>query len=82
MAVRTLTGGCFCGAGAHDARCAACGSFLWSVVADGAAVHVTLGSLVDAPSMTPDHHIFAGSKAPWDAILDDLPQYDGYRTTG
>src|SRR3954467_258306 len=30
---------------AHDARCKDCGSFLYSVVRDGAFVHVTLGTL-------------------------------------
>src|SRR5215475_8429882 len=32
---------------AHDARCSVCGSRLYSVVRDGAFVHVTLGTLVD-----------------------------------
>jgi hypothetical protein len=53
-----------------------CGSFLYSVVRDGKWVHVTLGSLDDAPSRLPDHHIFVGSKAPWEQICDDLPQFD------
>lgn len=61
---------------ANDTRCAACGSFLFSVVRDGAYAHVTMGSLVDAPSIRPQCHIFVGSKAPWDEILDDLPQFD------
>ena len=37
-----------------------------------------LGSLVDAPSLTPTAHIFVGSKAPWYEILDDLPQHEEY----
>ena len=60
----------------HDVRCATCGSFLYSVVRDGAFVHVAMGSLTDAPSIQPAHHIFVGSKAPWFTITDDLPQYD------
>ena len=60
----------------NDTRCAACGSLLYSVVRDGAYVHVALGSLVDAPSIRPTHHIFVGSKAPWFEITDDLPQFD------
>ncbi|MFC3677005.1 GFA family protein [Ferrovibrio xuzhouensis] len=60
---------------AHDARCRRCGSLLWSVVRDGAFVHVTLGTLTDAPSIRPGCHIFTGSKAPWFTITDDLPQY-------
>jgi hypothetical protein len=60
----------------NDTRCRACGSFLFSVVRDGAFVHVAMGSLVDAPSIRPTEHIFVGSKAPWFEITDDLPQFD------
>ncbi len=64
--------------GLNDTRCRACGSFLFSVVNDGAFVHVSLGSLVDAPTLRPTHHIFVGSKAAWYDITDDLPQFDEY----
>ena len=64
--------------GLNDTRCAACGSLLFSVVADGDLVHVAMGSLVDAPSLRPTKHIFVGSKAPWFEITDDLPQNDEY----
>jgi hypothetical protein len=64
----------------NDTRCGACGSLLFSVVRDGAYVHVALGSLVDAPSLRPTKHIFVGSKAPWFEITDDLPQYEEYAT--
>jgi hypothetical protein len=64
----------------NDTRCAACGSFLFSVVRDGAFVHVAMGSLVDAPTIRPTKHIFVGSKAPWFEITDDLPQFDEYAT--
>jgi hypothetical protein len=60
----------------NDTRCGACGSFLFSVVRDGAFVHVSMGSLVDAPTIRPTHHIFVGSKAAWFEITDDLPQFD------
>jgi len=60
----------------NDTRCGACGSFLFSVVRDGRYVHVSMGSLVDAPSIRPTHHIFVGSKAPWFEITDDLPQFE------
>ena len=60
----------------NDTRCSACGSLLYSVVRDGAYVHVALGSLVDAPTIRPTKHIFVGSKAPWFEITDDLPQFD------
>ena len=64
----------------NDTRCAACGSFLFSVVRDGAFAHVATGSWVDAPTIRPTKHIFVGSKAPWFEITDDLPQFDEYAT--
>jgi hypothetical protein len=65
-------------ADANHTRCGVCGSLLYSVVRDGAYVHVAMGSLVDAPSIRPEEHIFAGSKADWFEITDDLPRFDGY----
>jgi hypothetical protein len=64
----------------NDTRCAVCGSLLYSVVRDGAYVHVALGSLVDEPSMRPTKHIFVGSKAPWFEITDELPQFEEHAT--
>jgi hypothetical protein len=65
-------------ASAHDARCAKCGSLLYSVVRGGAFAHVTLGTLVDSPAIRPTAHIFVGSKAPWFTITDDLPQHQEF----
>jgi hypothetical protein len=62
----------------NHTRCAVCGSLLYSVVREGAYVHVALGSLVDAPSIRPTEHIFVGSKAPWFGITDDLPQHEAH----
>jgi hypothetical protein len=62
----------------NDTRCATCGSLLYSVVRDGAYVHVAMGSLVDDPGIRPTEHIFVGSKAPWFEITDDLPQNEEY----
>ena len=62
----------------NNTRCGSCGSLLFSVVRDGAYVHVAMGSLVDAPSIRPANHIFVGSKAPWFEITDDLPQFEEY----
>ncbi len=62
----------------HDAHCAKCGSLLYSVVRDGAYVHVPLGTLIDEPSIRPTMHIFVGSKATWYEINDDLPQFEGF----
>ena len=64
----------------NDTRCAACGSLLFSVVRDGAYVHVALGSLVDTPTIRPTAHIFVGSKVPWFEITDNLPQFEEYAT--
>jgi hypothetical protein len=63
---------------ANHTRCGVCGSLLFSVVRDGAYVHVALGSLVDTPSIRPTEHIFVRSKAPWYEITDDLPQRQEY----
>ena len=62
----------------HDAHCRRCGSLLYSLVRGGAYVHVAMGTLRDDPSIRPTGHIFVGSKAPWHAITDDLPQYEGH----
>ncbi|HZC29844.1 MAG TPA: GFA family protein [Gaiellaceae bacterium] len=62
----------------NDTRCASCGSLLFSVVREGAYVHVAMGSLVDTPTIRPTAHIFVGSKAPWFEITDELPQFAEY----
>ncbi|MEK6274554.1 MAG: GFA family protein [Actinomycetota bacterium] len=62
----------------NDTRCERCGSLLFSVVQDGAYVHVAMGSLKDDPSIRPTEHIFVGSKAPWFEITDGLPQSQEY----
>jgi hypothetical protein len=62
----------------NDTRCSLCGSFLFSVVREGAYVHVGMGSLIDTPSIRVSAHIFVGSKAPWFEITDDLPQFEEY----
>ena len=66
----------------NDVRCKLCGSFLYSVVRDGAFVHVAMGTLVDDPTIRPTKHIFVGSKAPWFTITDGLPQYEEHVVAG
>jgi hypothetical protein len=68
----------FGGQDANNTHCKRCGSLLYSVVRDGAYVHVAMGTLIDDPAIRPTHHIFVGSKAPWFAIADDLPQYEAH----
>ena len=63
---------------ANDTHCKVCGSLLYSVVRDGAFVHVTMGTLVDNPTIHPTAHIFVGSKAAWFTITDDLPQHEEF----
>ncbi|UCI05887.1 GFA family protein [Mesorhizobium sp. B1-1-8] len=67
-------------ASGHDAHCGQCGSLLYSVVRQGAYVHIAMGSLTDDPSIRPSAHIFVGSKAPWFTIADDLPQFVEHAT--
>jgi hypothetical protein len=43
-----------------------------------AYVHVTYGTLADAPTLRPTAHIHVGSKAPWFTITDDLPQHQEF----
>lgn len=62
----------------HDVHCKVCGSLMFSVVRNGEYVHVTLGTLTDTPAIRPSAHIFVGSKAPWHAITDQLPQHDEF----
>jgi hypothetical protein len=62
----------------NDTHCKVCGSLLYSVVRDGAFVHVAMGSLVDEPSIRPGRHIFVASKAAWFSITDGLPQHAGH----
>jgi hypothetical protein len=62
----------------HDAHCKLCGSLLYSLVRDGAFVHVPMGTLVDDPTIRPTQHIFVGSKAGWFTITDDLPQFEEF----
>jgi hypothetical protein len=62
----------------NNTHCRGCGSLLYSVVRDGAYVHVAMGTLVDDPTIRPTAHMFVGSKAPWFTITDDLPQYAEY----
>jgi hypothetical protein len=55
--------------------CRHCSSWLFSIVRTGEFAHVRLGVLIDDPGIRPSFHIFVGSKAPWDVICDELPQF-------
>lgn len=60
--------------------CRVCGSGMPSLRKDRSIAVIPLGSLDDDPGRGADGHIFAGSKAPWYEITDDLPQFDARRT--
>lgn len=62
----------------NHTSCARCGTLLFSVVQDGARIHVSLGTIEGDPGIRPRAHIFVGSKAPWYAITDGLPQFEGF----
>ena len=72
----------------HDAHCGRCGSLLYSVVRDGAFVHVAMGTLIDDPSIRPAAR--RGSPSPttcpdmWDTSRNRHPtgKPDGNRRTG
>jgi hypothetical protein len=63
-----------------QAFCRDCGSPVAHV--GQARVVVPAGSLDDDPGIRPGMHIFAGSKAPWFEIRDDLARYDEYPPAG
>jgi hypothetical protein len=66
------------GEGAVKAFCKNCGSSLfggnWP---DGRQVSIRMGSFDGDPGIAPQFHSHVDSKAPWDEIADDLPQYPG-----
>jgi len=62
----------------NDTHCGLCGSPLFSVVRQGNYVHISLGTLLHAPTIRPSAHIFVGSKASWFEITDDLPQFEEF----
>lgn len=63
------------------AFCRICGSSLYAEKPLKGMVHLRLGTLDEAPSLAPQFHSYVGSKAAWDHINDELPQYEAGRTT-
>jgi hypothetical protein len=59
--------------------CRTCGSPILSInAATPDVVRVRIGTIQSPISERPMAHIFATSKADWDSITDDLPQYPEY----
>jgi hypothetical protein len=66
------------GEGAVKAFCTVCGSSLFGGTwPDGPQVSIRLGAFDGDPGIRPQFHTFVDSRAPWDEITDDLPQYPG-----
>ena len=55
--------------------CSECGSSL-AGTEKGKVTAITLGTVEGDPGIKPEAHIFVGSKAQWDEINDDLPQFE------
>jgi hypothetical protein len=66
----------------HNINCGTCGSLLYSVVREGAYVHVAMGTLVDDPTIRPTEHIFVASKAVWEVIPGGQPQFARHVSEG
>ena len=64
------------GEGAVKAFCHTCGSSLfggnWP---EGDQVSIRMGAFDDDPGIRPQFHTYVASRAPWDTITDNLPQY-------
>jgi hypothetical protein len=58
--------------------CKVCGSPVPAPVPEEGRVSMPAGPLEGDLGITPQAHIFVGSKAPWYTITDDLPQYEEY----
>jgi len=59
--------------------CRVCGSpMLNRSVKRPGKIRIRLGTVESEISERPIAHIFASSKASWEQICDDVPQYDGY----
>lgn len=62
--------------GAVKAFCTVCGSSLFGGEwPGGAEVSIRLGTVDGDPGIRPQYRTFVKSKAVWDEITDDLPQY-------
>ena len=67
--------------GAAKVFCSVCGSSLFGGTwPDGPEISIRLGTVDGDPGIRPQFHTFVASKAEWDEILDDLPQYEGLKT--
>lgn len=64
--------------GGYRGFCRNCGSSLAIPNPGEPKIFIPVGTLDDDPGERPAAHIFVASKADWDEINDDLPQFDEY----
>lgn len=57
--------------------CRVCGSTMPRLDQGRQLAIVPMGSFDDDPGARPERHIFVDSKASWDEIIDQLPQFPG-----
>jgi hypothetical protein len=57
--------------------CRECGAPLPHHTRSGHEIVVPAGSLVQAPDLEPQGHIFWDSRAPWTSVGDELPRFTG-----
>lgn len=60
------------------AFCCICGSALPMLQVNGELLVVPAGSLNSRISLRPNAHIFASSRASWDAALEEVPAFDKF----
>lgn len=60
------------------AFCGLCGSVAPGAIPEIGIAFAPAGNLQGELGIKPQYHMFVGSKAPWYAITDTLPQYEGY----
>jgi len=59
--------------------CSSCGSPIMSKNSlNPDVIRIRLGTIESDINEVPEAHIFVSSKAKWDTICDDIPQYDEY----
>src|SRR4051794_23263990 len=65
----------------HDARCQACGSLLYSVVRDGAFVHVAMAPLAEDPATPRSNHFFVAPRGACSPTPADRPKSPAHGET-
>jgi hypothetical protein len=80
----SVQGSCLCGGIKYESSpgetrtfCRICGATLPTFFRDRPEwIGLPLGTLDDAPGVTPSAHVWIASKAPWWEVTDGLAQYD------